>query len=109
MTDQEKEDRTWQRCRGWEGATFESGRELCGMQGRVAVRVMLFDDVVTIRVMCQFQGEMLPGTTRAEEPTESATSVIKERRKNWRRSWVGALQNREHTVTETNISRSRSQ
>ena len=88
---------------------FESGRELCGMQGRVAVRVMLFIDAVAIRVMCQFQGEMLPGAVRAEKPTERGTSVIKERRKNWRRSWVGALQNREHTVTEISISRSRSQ
>ena len=83
MTDQEK-DRAWQRCRGWEGALFESGRELCGMQGRVAVRVMLFNDAVAIRVMCQFHGEMLPGAVRAEEPLERGTSVIKERRKNWR-------------------------
>ena len=89
MTDQEK-DRAWQRCRGWEGALFESGRELCGMQGRVAVRVMLFNDAVAIRVMCQFHGEMLPGAVRAEEPLERGTSVIKERRKNWRRIWVGA-------------------
>jgi len=70
---------------------------------------MLFNDAVAIRVMCQFQGEMLPGAVRAEKPTERGTSVIKERRKNWRRSWVGALQNREHTVTEISISRSRSQ
>ena len=39
---------------------FESGRKLCGMQGRVAVR-LLFNNAVAIRVMCQFQGEMLPG------------------------------------------------
>ena len=80
-----------------------------GCRAGLLLRVMLFNDAVTIRVMCQFQGEMLPGTVRAEEPTERGTSVIKERRENWRRSWVGALQNREHTVTEISISRSRSQ
>lgn len=41
------------------------------MRGRVAIRVMpLNDEVAIIRVMCQVQGEMLPGATRAEEPVE---------------------------------------
>lgn len=48
MTDQEKEDRTWQRCRGWEGAMFESGRKLCGMQGRVAVRLLFNNAAATL-------------------------------------------------------------
>lgn len=34
MTEQENEDRTWQRCRGWEGAVFESGEELSGNEGQ---------------------------------------------------------------------------
>ena len=41
-----------------------------GVRGRVAIRVMPFNDAVAIRVMCQVQGEMLPGATRAEEPVE---------------------------------------
>lgn len=55
MTDQEKEDRTWQRCRGWEGAMFESGRKLCGMQGKVAVRLLFNNAVANFKGRCSLE------------------------------------------------------